>query len=295
MELRHIRYFLAVAEEGSFTKAAQKLMIAQPPLSRQIKDLEEELGTELFIRRNRGLSLTEAGNRFRVYASRIASLAKASMEEIREMNKGLSGTVFLGTVEGCAPRLLAEWVTAFHRKYPLVDFNIWNGSSDDVVNRVNSGLCDMGIITAPYDEEGLEGIPVHTEPWIAMIPAGHPLAKERSSSVKIEDLAPYELIIPSRHSRKKEIEGWFALVHKEPKIICRIAHMLNAYELTAHGLGITIYPAAAAEYASEDVCIKPLSHPAVSATYILIRSNSRTHSLVAREFWDAVPTDRASL
>jgi DNA-binding transcriptional LysR family regulator len=125
-----------------------------------------------------------------------------------------------------------------------------------------------------------------------MIPTGHPLSKKRSASVKIEDLAPYELIIPSRHSRKKEIEGWFALVQKEPKIICRIAHMLNAYELTAHGLGITIYPAAAAEYASEDVCIKPLSHPAVSATYILIRSNSRTHSLVAREFWDAVPADR---
>ncbi len=290
MELRHIRYFLAVAQEGSMTKAAEKLMIAQPPLSRQIRDLEEELGTPLFVRKSRGLSLTEAGNRFMNYASRIDSLAKASAEEIREMKKGLSGTVFLGTVEGCAPRLLAEWVTAFHRKYPLVDFNIWNGSSDDVVNRVNSGLCDMGIITAPFDEEGLEGIPVHTEPWIAMIPAGHPLAKKKGPTVKIEDLAPYELIIPSRQSRKKEIEGWFAQVQKEPKIICRIAHMLNAYELTAHGLGIAIYPAAAAEYASEEVLIRPLSHPAVSATYILIRSNSRTHSLVAREFWDAVPS-----
>ena len=77
-----------------------------------------------------------------------------------------------------------------------------------------------------------------------------------------------------------------------PGMTIDYSYMLNAYELTAHGLGITIYPAAAAEYASEDVCIKPLSHPAVSATYILIRSNSRTHSLVAREFWDAVPADR---
>jgi len=289
MELRHIRYFLAVAEEGSFTKAAEKLLIAQPPLSRQIRDLEEELGTPLFVRRPHGLSLTEAGTRFKRYASRIDGLAKASAEEIREMNKGLSGTIFLGTVEGCAPRLLAEWVAAFHDKYPLVDFNIWNGSSDDVVNRVNTGLCDLGIITSPYDEEGLEGIAVHTEPWIAMIPAGHPLAKKRGSSVKIEDLAPYDLIIPSRQSRKQEIEGWFAVARKEPKIICRISHMLNAYELTAHGLGIAIYPAAAAAYTPEDVCIRTLSHPAVSATYILIRSNSRTHSLVAREFWDAVP------
>ncbi len=289
MELRHIRYFLTVAEEGSFTKAAEKLMIAQPPLSRQIKDLEEELGTALFVRRSRGLSLTEAGRRFRIYAARIDSLAKASCEEIREMNKGLSGTVFLGIVEGCAPRLLAEWVTAFHQKYPLVDFNIWNGNSDDVVSRVNSGLCDMGIITAPYDKEGLDGIPVHKEPWIAMIPAGHPLAQKDDTTVKIEDLAPYELIIPSRQSRKKEIEGWFAPFHKEPKIICRIAHMLNAYELTVHGLGIAIYPASAAQYASDEVCIRPLSDPAVNAEYILIRSNSRTHSLVAREFWDAVP------
>ncbi len=289
MELRHIRYFLAVAEEGSFTKAAERLMIAQPPLSRQIRDLEEELGSALFVRRSRGLSLTEAGRRFMVYASRIDSLAKASCEEIREMNKGLSGTVFLGIVEGCAPRLLAQWVTAFHKKYPLVDFNIWNGNSDDVVSRVNSGLCDMGIITAPFDGEGLEGVPVHREPWIAMIPVDHPLAKKEGPSVKIEDLAPYELIIPSRQSRKKEIQGWFAPFHKEPKIICRIAHMLNAYELTAHGLGIAIYPAAAAQYASEKIIIRPLSNPAVNAEYILIRSNSRTHSLLAREFWDAVP------
>ena len=288
MELRHIRYFLTVAEEGSFTKAAEKLLIAQPPLSRQIRDLEEELGTPLFVRKSRGLKLTEAGNRFRQYALRIDTLARESAEDIRGMNKGLSGTLYLGTVEGCAPRILSEWVTAFKEKYPLVDYNIWNGNSDDVVNRVNSGLCEMGIITAPFDEEGLEGVTVFKEPWIAMIPKDHPLAKIKGTTVDIEKLAPYDLIIPSRQSRKQEIEGWFAPYNKEPKIICRIAHMLNAYELTAHGLGIAIYPAAAASYASDDVCIKTLSSPAVSATYVLIRSNDHTLSLVAREFWEFI-------
>nr|MCR4749030.1 LysR family transcriptional regulator [Lachnospiraceae bacterium] len=157
MELRHIRYFLAVAEEGSFTKASQKLNIAQPPLSRQIRDLEEELDTQLFERKARGLSLTESGERFFLYASRIRQLADQSFEDIKEMNEGLTGTLYLATIEGHAPSLFAGWIAEFKKRYPLVEYELWNGNTDDVVKRIQSGLSDIAVITSPYDEEGLDG------------------------------------------------------------------------------------------------------------------------------------------
>ncbi|SDB68253.1 LysR family transcriptional regulator [Butyrivibrio sp. INlla16] len=288
MELRHIRYFLTIAEEGSFTKAAEKLCIAQPPLSRQIRDLEEELDTQLFVRKARGLELTESGERFMQYARRIKQLSDQSLEDIREMREGLTGRLYLATVEGHAPELFASWICDFKKKYPLVEYEVWNGNSDDVVKRVHAGLNEVGVITLPYDEEGLDGRLVYTEPWVAMIPENHPLATEKGDSIEIAKLAPYELIIPSRRSRRKEIENWFAPLNCEPKIICRIAHMLNAYELTAGGLGIAIYPASAAKYISKGVVIKRIVKPDVTAGYVLVKSSKRNLSKVAEEFWNMV-------
>ncbi len=100
MELRHIRYFKAVAEEKNFTRAAEKLAIAQPPLSRQIQDLEEELGTELFVRSPHKVTLTEEGELFLQYASQILDLVSKSEEEVREMREGLTGTLYIASVEG---------------------------------------------------------------------------------------------------------------------------------------------------------------------------------------------------
>ncbi len=290
MELRHIRYFLTVVEEGSFTKAAEKLCIAQPPLSRQIKDLEEELGSPLFIRRSRGLALTESGERFLQYAQRIRQLADKSVEEIKDMNEGLTGTLYLATIEGIAPALFAGWISKFKKLYPNVEYELWNGNTDDVVKRVQSGLSDVAVITAPYDEEGLDGYEVYEEPWVAMIPSDHPLAqkKDMDDSIELKELAPFELIIPSRQSRRAEIENWFAPLGLEPKIFCKIAHMLNAYELTAKGVGIAIYPASVCNYVSDDVVIKKITAPSVTARYILVKSAERELSLVADEFWNSI-------
>ncbi|MCR5771327.1 MAG: LysR family transcriptional regulator [Butyrivibrio sp.] len=288
MELRHIRYFLAVVEEGSFTKAAEMLCIAQPPLSRQIRDLEEELNTKLFVRKARGLTLTESGERFLQYARRIKQLSDQSVEDIINMKDGLTGRLYLATVEGRAPELLATWISDFKKDNPLVEYEVWNGNSDDVIKRVHSGLNEIGIITLPYDEEGLDGRLIYKEPWVAIIPKDHPLSKTKEDFIELEKLAPYDLIIPSRRSRRKEIENWFAPLGLEPKIVCRIAHMLNAYELTAKGLGIAIYPASAAKYVSTDVVVKRITKPSVYASYVLVRSNTKDLSMAARQFWDCV-------
>ena len=285
MELRHIRYFITVAEEKSFTKAADKLMIAQPPLSRQIKDLEEELGTELFTRGSKGVTLTEAGARFYQYAIQIDHLSNQSVEVIKEMKKGLRGTLYLASVEGKAPHLISKWIAGFHKEFPFVEFNLWNGNSDDVLNRLNNGLCDLAVIVGPYDEEKLKGVFVYEEPWVAMFPANHPLAKEPGDSISLKELADYELIIPSRHSRLQEITGWFESQGKKPKVICRMAHVLNAYELTEQNVGIAIYPEAAGYYADkEKVVVKKLKEPSVMAEYYLTYSSLREPSLVAGEF-----------
>lgn len=289
MELRHIKYFLTLAEEKNFTKAADKLCIAQPPLSRQIKDLEEELGTELFLRSSRGVTLTEAGNKFLQYALQIDMLAEESVDSIKEMKQGLQGTLYIATVEGRAPELLAEWISEFHILYPNVNYNLWNGNSDDVIKRLQTGLCDVALIAGPYDNESLPGIMVFEEPWVAMISSKNPLAQKDGGVISLSELADEELIIPSKQSRLEEITGWFASINKKPRVICRLAHMLDAYELAANNVGIAIYPAAADRYCDHTkVVVKKIIEPEVMANYYLVKYKSKEVTHLTKTFWEFV-------
>ena len=285
MEIRHIRYFMAVAEEKNFTRAAEKLLIAQPPLSRQIQDLEEELGTKLFVRSPHSITLTSEGELFLQYAKQILELVNRSQEDIREVKEGLQGMLYIASVEGCGPRLFAKWIKSFKEKYPHVQYNLWNGNTDDVVARLEKGLCELAMITAPYDNEAYEVIPVHSEPWVAVIPSSHPLAKAAPNPVLPEELLPYELLIPSRESRKSEIEHWFDETGKSPIIRARIAHMMNAYELSRNGVGIAIYPESITLVSdSTDICTRVIQHKEAVASYALIYEKKRKLSRVAEEF-----------
>lgn len=282
MELRHIRYFMAVAEELNFTKAAEKLHMAQPPLSRQIQDLEKELGARLFHRTPHMLKLTEEGVLFSQYAVQILELARRSAEGIRELHTGLTGTLYLASVEGHAPRLISEWIAGFHKLHPHVQYDLWNGSSDEVTDRVTKGLCDLGIITSPYSTEGLSVLPVYDEPWVAILPKDHPLALEDGDTIRLEKLSPFELIIPSRRSRLQEITGWFELSGNRPHILCRISNTLNAYMLVEQGVGIAIYPASANDIRTPDsICIRRITDPSVSVSYALIWKKNQNLSHAA--------------
>ena len=281
MELRHIVYFIAVAENLSITKAARQLLIAQPPLSRQIKDLEEELGCELFERSPHGLRMTPEGNAFLQYARQITDLVDRSQEHIREMSAGMQGTLDIACVEGHAPRLLAGWIADFKAGHPYVEYDIWNGSTDDVIYRVTNGLAEIGIITEPHNAEGLFSMPVYEEPWTAMIPASDPLARKYGETIPVSALKNHDLIIPSRKSRLPEIQGWFPEENKDLKISCRVSHMLNAYELARQGVGIAIYPASDNHFSDDaDVVIKKIVEPSVTASYILIwdKTTRLTHA-----------------
>ncbi|MCR5108328.1 MAG: LysR family transcriptional regulator [Lachnospiraceae bacterium] len=284
MELRHIRYFMAVAEEMNFTKAAEKLCIAQPPLSRQIRDLEEELGAKLFERNPHSVTLTEEGLLFRQYAGRILELESRSKDDISEMNGVLHGRIYIATVEGYGPHLLAGWISGFHKLNPGVQYDFWTGTTDEIVNRLHKGLCDLAIVMEPFGDPGIENVKVHSESWAAIIPREDPLAGREGDIIKPEDLIDRELIIPSRASRSDEFRKWMPDPGKALNVVCRVAHMINVRELAKAGVGIAIFPISEGVMSGDDdIVIKKIDHPDAVASYLLIWSKDRPLSKAAGE------------
>ncbi|MCD8014801.1 MAG: LysR family transcriptional regulator substrate-binding protein [Lachnospiraceae bacterium] len=200
------------------------------------------------------------------------------------MHGGLHGTIYLASVEGHAPALFSQWIAGFQKQHPHVTYNLWNGNSDEVVNRLTKGLCELALIMEPHNAEGINALPVYSEPWIAMIPSSCPLAQEPGDTVDFQQVIQYDLIIPSRESRLQEISGWLSSPEKNLKVRCRIAHMLNAYELTRQNVGITIYPASANIGTDASVCIKRLVNPQMTASYVLIWNKNHPLSHAAEEF-----------
>ena len=283
MELRTLHYFTVVAQELNITRAAEKLNMSQPPLSNQIKALEEELGVQLFIRGKRHLELTEEGGLLLRRAVQIQELADKTRQEIASLREGMTGVIYLSMVEGRAPFLAARWIAGFREEFPLVRYNLWNGSSDDVLDRLHKGLADLAVIAAPYDTEHLEGFPVGREPWIAMLHPDHPLAQTVGDTIPLSSLAGEPLIVPSRKSRMDAIRRWFGEVGAEPHILCEMSNYMDAAALTSQGVGISIFPKTV-DVSNGLVVSKVVIQPSRQVEYILVWNRGQPPSGLTREF-----------
>ncbi len=283
MELRTLRYFTVVAREKNITRAAELLRMSQPPLSSQMQNLEEELGVPLLIRGKRRLKLTPEGELLQRRAQEILELVEKTGEELRSMREGMSGTIALGMVEGRAPYLAARFIAGFREEFPLVRYNLWNGSSDDVLDRLRKGLADLAIIAVPYDVEHLEGFPVGQEPWVALLPRSHPLARLEGEELPLASLVGEPLIVPSRKSRIKAIRQWFGEIGAEPDIFCEMSNYLDAVALTERGVGISIFPQTT-DAPSALLTSKVIVQPSRQAEYVLVWSKERRPSGLAEEF-----------
>ena len=283
MELRTLHYFTVVAQELNITRAAEKLNMSQPPLSNQIKALEEELGVQLFIRGKRRLELTEEGGLLLRRAVQIQELADKTRQEIASLREGMTGVIYLSMVEGRAPFLAARWIAGFREEFPLVRYNLWNGSSDDVLDRLHKGLADLAVIAAPYDTEHLEGFSVGREPWIAMLHPDHPLAQPIGDTIPLSSLVGEPLIVPSRKSRVDAIRRWFGEVGAEPHILCEMSNYMDAAALTSQGVGISIFPQTV-DVSSGLVVSKVVIQPSRQVEYILVWNRGQPPSGLTREF-----------
>ena len=287
MDLRSLKYFTVVAQELNITRAAEKLNMSQPPLSNQLKALEEELGVTLLIRGKRHLQLTEAGNLLLRRANQILELADKTKQELADMKDGLSGTISIGMVEGRAPFLVSRWIAGFREEFPRIQYSLWNGSSDDVLDRLYRGLVDIAVIAAPYDTEHLEGFQVGREPWVAIIPAGHPLAKAEGKQVSLSSLVGEPLIVPSRKSRVDAIHKWFQEIGAEPNIICEMSNYLDAVALSERGVGISIFPQTT--YTPNALLVtKVITDSERQVEYVLVHSKELLPSPLITEFLNFV-------
>ncbi len=287
MEMRTLRYFVVTAQELNITRAAEKLNMSQPPLSNQIKSLEEELGAQLFIRGKRRLQLTDEGSLLYRRAMQILELADKTKSEFETLGEGLSGTISLSMVEGRAPFLAARWIAGFRDEFPMVRYSLWNGSSDDALDRLQKGLADLALIAVPYDTEHLNALKVGSEPWVAIIPRDHPLAAWEGAEIPLEKLAGEPLIVPSRKSRIDAIVHWFAQIGREPDILCETANYLDSLALSEQNVGISIFPQTT--YTPNALVVsKVISEPMKKVDYVLVwRRNERPTELV-REFIEYV-------
>jgi DNA-binding transcriptional LysR family regulator len=205
MELRRLRYFVAVAEESSFSRAARRLHMAQPPLSSQIKQLEEELGVLLFERSSRGVRTTEAGELLLEEARRIFTLVDSTVSMVRRVGHGEVGRLTLGFVPSSSDELLPPILSNFGEKYPNVDLFLREMRPDLIVQRLHEGQIDAGFIYLPLDDPSLEVECVSREPLVLALPAKHPLSS--GDDVDLASFADEPFILPARYRRVPGLYG----------------------------------------------------------------------------------------
>lgn len=239
MDIRVLRYFLAVAREQSFSTAAERLFLSQPTLSRQLKELEDELGKTLLVRSNKGVTLTEEGMILRKRAEEIVELMDKTEQEVRQSNDSVSGTVYIGAGETYAIKLIAD--TAHHLKadYPAIHYSLFSGNGTDVLEKLERGLLDFGLIFGNIDRTKYEAIeiPLH-DTWGVLIRRDEPLAHKKS--VTIADLTGLNLIIPRQLDHLTMISEMIAEQAPEANIVAEYNLIYNASVMVNEGMGCAI-------------------------------------------------------
>ena len=239
MDIRVLRYFLAVAREQSFSTAAERLFLSQPTLSRQLKELEEELGKPLLIRSNKGVSLTEEGMILRKRAEEIVELMDKTEQEVRQSNENVSGTVYIGAGETYAIKLIAD--TAHHLKadYPDIHYSFFSGNGTDVMEKLERGLLDFGLIFGNPDRTKYESIeiPLH-DTWGVLMRRDEPLAQKET--VTIADISGLDLIIPRQPNHNTMLSELIAEQAPDAKIVAEYNLIYNASVMVNEGIGSAI-------------------------------------------------------
>jgi LysR family transcriptional regulator, salicylic acid-responsive activator of bsdBCD len=282
MDVRQLRYFLAVAEEGQVTAAAKRLNMEQPPLSRQMKLLEEELGVTLFDRSSKRLVLTRAGELLRQRAEKLLIQFQETIEEVQELDEGVHGPLSIGSVVSCFS-LLPKRIERFHELYPRVTFKIHEGDHFLLGDQLEKRTIELVVARLPFEAV----LPLPPDPFVALLPSSWPQASE-DRKMEMGALAQYPFL-----SLKSDLTtGMHDLVLKtfhesgyEPRILCECSSVTIILALVAAGIGATILPkSVVASFPLASVVMFELAHTPFYSEVGLIWIKDHYLSKSARNF-----------
>jgi len=290
MELRHLRYFLAVAEEGQFTRAAERLAMQQPPLSQQIRTLEEEIGFELFVRMPRGVTLTPAGQAFAEDAQRLLQNLQQSVDKASRIARGELGTMSIGLTSSAAFHpFTTEAIRAFRKVCPEVAVELAELNAAEIIERLTAGQIQAAFLRKPVEaREGVAFELLLDEPMVVVLPVGHPLLKgKKRPRVSLKALAHEDFILVRRPGAPGMYADILAACRQAgfvPRIAREVPRMLSGINLVAAGLGVTLVPASMQRYDQVGTVYCTLANPSKLSAPLHLAYPAVLHNSAATRF-----------
>lgn len=239
MDIRVLQYFLAVARDGSISKAAETLHMTQPPLSRQLKDLEKELGKQLLIRSSKKITLTEDGMLLRKRAEELVDLMEKTKAELTSSNENINGEIYIGCGETESISFLAQAAKKLQKNHPLIRYHIYSGDAERVLEKLNKGLIDFGLLVNPADLSDYDYLHLPMKDvWGVLMRKDSPLADKKE--ITAEDLWDKPLILSHQTSTNSEMSFWLKTDMSKLNIAATYDLVYNAAQFAKNGLGYVI-------------------------------------------------------
>ena len=287
MEIRVLKYFLAVAREQNISNAATSFHLTQPTLSRQLKDLENEIGTTLFIRGKRKIILTDDGLLFRKRAEEIIDLVDKTQSEFLNLSNTVSGEIFIGSGETLGMNFITNTLNKLHIDYPNIRYNIFSGNGDDVCEKLDNGLLDFGLLLEPVDISKYSYLKLpYYDTWGVLMRKNCELAKKDIISPK--DLIDKPLICSRQSLFKNGLSNWIGTDYENLNIIGTYNLIFNAALMVKSGLGYALCLDNLIDTtANKDLCFRPIVN-SEHANLILVWKKNQIFSKPAEKFLEYV-------
>lgn len=284
MEIHQLRYFVAVAEEGSFSHAAEREHVSQPSLSQQIQKLEDELNQQLFDRLPRSVVLTEAGRCLLTFARQILTGIADARRAVASLDGEVAGRLPVGAIPSIALYVLPRLIGRFQRSYPKVTFELFEDTTANLAQRLEDGTLDLVIASGSDEIPNLARHSLGREPLLLLVPEKHRLARRKS--IKWSDLALEKfLLLHEQHSLSIQVRQLLAANHLKPELVLQGAQLVTIARMVAAGLGVTVIPRMMLNTEFVKGCVAvPFARPVPTRELTLLRNSLRAESKAAAAF-----------